>query len=126
MSEEEKRVDEEKQITEETDPNKILVDNLSPRQIIELDACTRCGECVEWCPVYNQDEREGVTPRSKATRFKKILSSQHGLFRAAPAANVISSVPLRLIRLNSGKVFGDRLLMRATGPWIHKRILSRA
>lgn len=59
---------------------KIVVDNLSSRQIIELDACARCGECVEWCPVYNQDQREGVTPRSKATRFKKILSSQYGLF----------------------------------------------
>ncbi len=65
-----------------TEIKNIQVDNLSPRQIIELDACTRCGECVEWCPVYNQDEREGVTPRSKATRFRKILSSQHGLFRA--------------------------------------------
>jgi len=61
---------------------KVVVDNLSPRQIIELDACTRCGECLEWCPVYNQDEREGVTPRSKATRFKKILSLQYGLFRS--------------------------------------------
>lgn len=66
----------------EGEPRKINVDNLSPRQLIELDACTRCGECVQWCPVYNQDEREGVTPRSKATRLRKILSSQHGLFRA--------------------------------------------
>ncbi len=40
-----------------TEIKNIQVDNLSPRQIIELDACTRCGECVEWCPVYNQDER---------------------------------------------------------------------
>jgi heterodisulfide reductase subunit D len=83
MSEqEEKKVDKEEKVEETTDPQKIIVDNLSPRQIIELDACTRCGECVEWCPVYNQDEREGVTPRSKATRFKKILSSQYGLFRS--------------------------------------------
>jgi heterodisulfide reductase subunit D len=83
MSEqEEKKVEEEKKDTEPTDNKKLIVDNLSPRQIIELDACTRCGECLEWCPVYNQDEREGVTPRAKATRFKKILSSQYGLFRA--------------------------------------------
>jgi heterodisulfide reductase subunit D len=79
---EDKKVDEENKLKEPTDNKKIIVDNLSSRQIIELDACTRCGECVEWCPVYNQDEREGVTPRSKATRFKKILSSQYGLFRA--------------------------------------------
>jgi len=61
---------------------KIPIENLSPRQMIELDACTRCGECVDWCPVYNQDERERITPRSKATRFRKILSSQYGLFKA--------------------------------------------
>jgi len=79
---EDKKADEEKKVNETTNNKKIIVDNLSPRQIIEIDACTRCGECVEWCPVYNQDEREGVTPRSKATRFKKILSSQYGLFRA--------------------------------------------
>jgi len=83
MSEQEdKNLDKENKVKEPTDNKKLIVDNLSPRQIIELDACTRCGECVEWCPVYNQDEREGVTPRSKATRFKKILSSQYGLFRA--------------------------------------------
>ena len=83
MSEqEEKKVDKEKKAKEPTDIKKLIVDNLSPRQLIELDACSRCGECLEWCPVYNQDEREGVTPRSKATRFKKILSSQYGLFRA--------------------------------------------
>ena len=72
----------EKKVEESTNIRKIVVDNLSPRQIIELDACTRCGECVQWCPVYNQDEREEVTPRSKAKRFKKLLSSQYGLFRA--------------------------------------------
>ena len=83
MSEqEEKKVAESQPDDQSSDQKKIDVDNLSPRQIIELDACSRCGECVEWCPVYNQDEREGVTPRSKATRFKKILSSQHGLLRA--------------------------------------------
>lgn len=77
----ERKLDEDNKIEKETEPKKINVDNLSPRQIMELDACTRCGECLQWCPVYNQDEREGVTPRSKATRFRKILSSQHGLFR---------------------------------------------
>ena len=46
MSEqEEKRVDEETPIIEAQDPNKILVDNLSPRQIIELDAYTLRGVC---------------------------------------------------------------------------------
>ena len=58
---------------------KIELDGLSKRQLLELDACTRCGECVVWCPVYNQDEKEGLTPRAKALTFKKIIQAQHGL-----------------------------------------------
>jgi heterodisulfide reductase subunit D len=58
---------------------RIRVDNLSPRQLLELDACTRCGECVQWCPVYAQDPKEALTPRHKATTFRKILRDQDGV-----------------------------------------------
>lgn len=57
----------------------IPVDNLSFRQLLELDACTRCGECVNWCPVFNQDQRRELTPEGKIGALKKILVSQHGL-----------------------------------------------
>ncbi len=60
-------------------PAQILIDNLSPRQLLELDACTRCGECVTWCPVYAQDSRLELTPRAKARAFRKILRAQDGL-----------------------------------------------
>ncbi len=57
----------------------VRVENLSPRQLLELDACTRCSECVRWCPVYAQDERRSLTPRAKARTFKKILKGECGL-----------------------------------------------
>ncbi|MEW6442437.1 MAG: (Fe-S)-binding protein [bacterium] len=60
-------------------PPRILVENLSPRQLLELDACTRCSECVKWCPVYAQDPKEDLTPRSKAVAFRKILRAQEGI-----------------------------------------------
>ena len=44
----------------------INIDNLSMRQLMELDACTRCGECSIWCPAYEQDKKEGITPRGRA------------------------------------------------------------
>ena len=58
---------------------KIPIDNLSFRQLFELDACTRCGECVNWCPVYDQDQRKGLTPEGKIVSLREILISQHGL-----------------------------------------------
>lgn len=62
--------------------SKIKIDSLSPRQIMELDVCTRCGECSRWCPVYDQDKRESVNPRGRAWWFKKIIKSQYGIFGA--------------------------------------------
>jgi len=58
---------------------RVRINNLSIRQLIELEACTRCSECVLWCPVYEQDSRSGLTPRSKAKTFRKILRAQDGL-----------------------------------------------
>lgn len=61
---------------------KINIEKLSPRQLLELDACTRCGECSNWCPAYDQDSREPLTPRGRATLFKDIVARQYGVFRA--------------------------------------------
>ena len=76
------------EVTDSSDPaeakeaatgKRIRVNNLSPRQLLELDTCTRCSECVEWCPVYAQDEKDDLTPRAKAKAFRKILSAQDGI-----------------------------------------------
>ena len=57
----------------------ILISNLDIRRLIELDACTRCGECLTWCPVYDQDAKESIIPRTKVTDFLRIIRSQQGL-----------------------------------------------
>ena len=57
----------------------ILISNLDMRRLIELDACTRCGECLTWCPVYDQDAKESIIPRAKVTDFLNIIRSQQGL-----------------------------------------------
>lgn len=59
---------------------RIPVDNLSPRRLMCLDACTRCGECQNWCPVYSLTENEKVTPRAKIKNLKSILKAQRGFF----------------------------------------------
>jgi heterodisulfide reductase subunit D len=36
------------------------------RQRIELDACTRCGDCISWCPTYKEKPAsEAITPLKK-------------------------------------------------------------
>jgi heterodisulfide reductase subunit D len=53
---------------------------LSPKQLLEIDACTRCGDCLRFCPVYSQRAEEGITPRGKIQAMKKFLRAQYGLW----------------------------------------------
>jgi len=64
----------------ENETKRLRVENLRPIQLMELDACTRCGECKLVCPVYENDPREEVTVRWKIHTTKKILSRQYGLW----------------------------------------------
>jgi len=61
----------------ESPSREIQISNLSFAQLMQLDACTRCGECLTWCPVYNQDTREEIVPRKKILDFLQIVKSQH-------------------------------------------------
>jgi len=54
--------------------------NLSPKQLIEIDACTRCGECLNYCPVYAHRGEEDIDPRGKIQAFKAFIRSQYGLW----------------------------------------------
>lgn len=55
------------------------IENLEMNLLLQLDACTLCGECLRWCPVYDQDQREEVVPRDKILNILTVLKSQHGL-----------------------------------------------
>jgi heterodisulfide reductase subunit D len=57
----------------------IPIEKLDMKRLMQLEACTRCGECLKWCPVYEQDEREEVIPRAKIQDFLDIVKSQHSL-----------------------------------------------
>ncbi len=61
------------------DARLIPLEKLDMVRILQLDACTRCGECLNWCPVYDQDQREGIVPRTKVRDFYRIIKGQHGL-----------------------------------------------
>ncbi|UCD84652.1 MAG: c-type cytochrome [Deltaproteobacteria bacterium] len=56
---------------------RLPVDNLYRNQLLELDACVSCGECLNYCPVYQHDEREDIIPRAKINTSKELIASQH-------------------------------------------------
>ncbi len=58
--------------TEQEPAPKLPIEKFSARQLLELDACTRCGECSNWCPAYDQDSREPLTPRGRARSFRTL------------------------------------------------------
>jgi heterodisulfide reductase subunit D len=78
--------------------------HLSMRQLIALDACTRCGECLTWCPVYDQDAKEAIVPRRKVIDFLNIARSQHGLLARILKQDKISPTLRRWL----GRILGYR------------------
>jgi heterodisulfide reductase subunit D len=50
------------------------------RQLMELDGCTRCGECVTWCPTYTEKpELDAITPLRKIETVRRFIRRQNGL-----------------------------------------------
>ncbi len=81
---------------------------LESKRLLQLEACTRCGECLSWCPVYDQDGREKILPRAKAAEFLRIIKGQHGLL-AKIARGDGDPGPLRKL---IGKIFGYQEITR--------------
>ncbi|MDA8423586.1 MAG: (Fe-S)-binding protein [Nitrospiraceae bacterium] len=52
---------------------------LSARQILELDACTRCGECLKHCPVQDVTGNPAVSPPEKIRMFREFIRATDGL-----------------------------------------------
>jgi len=53
---------------------------LMSTQLMELDGCTRCQECMKWCPTFDvRQDRPEITPMYKIAKFRELLGSQHGL-----------------------------------------------
>jgi heterodisulfide reductase subunit D len=54
-------------------------DNLTRLQLISLDACTRCMECLAWCPVLDVTGDTSLTTPEKIRIYGDLLRGQHGL-----------------------------------------------
>jgi heterodisulfide reductase subunit D len=52
---------------------------LSIQQLMELDACTQCGECLKYCPVQEVTGRPAISPPEKIRMFRELMKSTRGL-----------------------------------------------
>ena len=52
---------------------------LAPMQLIELDACTQCGECLEYCPVQEVTGNTAISPPEKIRMFREFIRATEGL-----------------------------------------------
>ena len=109
MTEDRKTDPENRKDLESDAPRDIPLDSLKMKQLIELDACTRCGECLTWCPVYDQDAKEAIIPRRKVIDFLKIAKTQRG-FLAKIMRNEKISAPLKAML---GRIFRYRKIGQA-------------
>lgn len=54
--------------------------NLTAKQLMELEGCTRCGECENWCPTYAAKDKDiAISPKDKIRRWREFVNSQYGL-----------------------------------------------
>jgi Fe-S oxidoreductase len=51
--------------------------NFTLRQMMELEACTRCGECIESCPTFVETRNEEIHPLQKIARTKSFWKADH-------------------------------------------------
>ncbi|MFW9984643.1 MAG: (Fe-S)-binding protein [Candidatus Odinarchaeota archaeon] len=71
-----------------TNKEKIDFPQLTRKQTMELDACVDCGECVKFCPVFDQLQREGITARGKIRNLREMVKQVYGIMGRARGGSV--------------------------------------
>ncbi|HLB48891.1 MAG TPA: (Fe-S)-binding protein [Anaerolineales bacterium] len=70
-----------------------LVDNLTQLQLVAFDACTRCNECLNWCPVLDVTDDESLATPEKIRIYGDLIRARHGLLsKFARPLNVENSL----------------------------------
>jgi heterodisulfide reductase subunit D len=52
---------------------------LTKKELIELDACTRCNECLAWCPVQDVTDDPNISPPARIHAYKAFIEKSHTL-----------------------------------------------
>lgn len=55
------------------------LDRFSVTQLLELDACTRCGECLAWCQAYAESGDDLAAPAVRLQQARRLLQAEQGV-----------------------------------------------
>lgn len=61
----------------DTGDKRVDLAHFTLRQIMEMEACTRCGECIEACPTFSEAQNEEIHPLQKISRMKGQWKADH-------------------------------------------------
>ena len=61
----------------ERNEKKLDLANFTLRQMMEMEACTRCGECIETCPTFAEARIEEIHPLQKISLTKRFWKADH-------------------------------------------------
>jgi heterodisulfide reductase subunit D len=56
-----------------------FTEELTPLQVLEIDSCTQCGECLKHCPVQDVTGNPTVSPPEKIRMFREFIGAGEGL-----------------------------------------------
>ena len=56
-----------------------FMEGLTKKELIELDACTRCNECLAWCPVQDVTDDPNISPPARIHAYKGFIETTHTL-----------------------------------------------
>lgn len=57
------------------------LDKFTVRQLAEIDACTRCGNCLDLCPAYAGSGDVAISPKKKMEVLKRLVDTEYGIFQ---------------------------------------------
>jgi heterodisulfide reductase subunit D len=69
-------------------------DDFTVKQLIELDACTRCGICIDWCSTCPEAEDRAGWPREKLHGLRSMTRKRFGILARLLGPRAISDEAL--------------------------------
>lgn len=56
-----------------------FMEGLTKKELVELDSCTRCNECLAWCPVQDVTDDPSISPPARIHAYKGFVERTHTL-----------------------------------------------
>lgn len=60
--------------------NEMKLDKFTVKQLAEIDACTRCGNCLDLCSAYIGSSDVSISPKKKMEKLKKAVDARYNIF----------------------------------------------